>query len=134
MLNAGWPNKRIVQCCNCSNVLYYIDLIFIIKTSFCRAWFGIKLPIIERCCYMPVIVLLVDWVIECLIFIILFSSMLSLLRVNPRHPLFRLTHSIIDPLLQPISAILPSQSRVDFSPMIAVLILWLLQLLLHNGS
>ena len=83
---------------------------------------------------MSAIVMFVDWGIECLIFIIILVSVLSLLRIDPRHPLLRFAHAIVDPILRPISAILPSTGRVDFSSMIAVLILWLLQLLVRSGS
>jgi YggT family protein len=83
---------------------------------------------------MPIIVILVDWGIEFLIFIILVSSMLSWFRLDPRHPLVRFTRAIVGPVLHPISLVLPSTGKMDFSPMIAVVILWGLQQLLRSGS
>ena len=45
----------------------------------------------------------------------------------------RLLTRIVDPVLHPIRALLPSTMGMDFSPMVAILILWMLQNLLHQS-
>jgi YggT family protein len=82
---------------------------------------------------MPLVVMLADWGIEILILLILVTSLLSWFQPDPRNPLVRLLHGIVDPLLHPIRAILPSAMGMDFSPMVAMVILWLLQNLLRGS-
>lgn len=87
----------------------------------------------ERSAHMPLVVMLADWGIEILILLILVTSLLSWFQPDPRNPLVRLLHGIVDPLLHPIRAILPSAMGMDFSPMVAMVILWLLQNLLRGS-
>ena len=61
------------------------------------------------------------------------SSLLTWFQPNPRNPLVRMLHAVVDPVLHPIRAILPSAMGMDFSPMVAILILWMLQKLLQGG-
>jgi YggT family protein len=82
---------------------------------------------------MPFVVMLADWAIEILILLILVTSLLSWFQPDPRNPAVRLLHAIVDPLLHPIRAILPSAMGMDFSPMVAMVILWLLQNLLRGS-
>jgi YggT family protein len=82
---------------------------------------------------MPFVVMLADWGIEILILLILVTSLLSWFQPDPRNPVVRLLHTVVDPLLHPIRAILPSAMGIDFSPMVAMMILWLLQNLLHGS-
>jgi YggT family protein len=82
---------------------------------------------------MPFIVMLADWGIEILILLILITSLLSWFQPSPHNPLVRLLHAVVDPLLHPIRAILPSAMGMDFSPMVAMVILWMLQNLLRRG-
>ena len=82
---------------------------------------------------MPFIISLVNGGLQLLIYLILIGSILSWFQPDPRHPLVRLLHAIIDPVLHPIRAILPSTMGMDFSPMVAIVALWLLQSVI-NGS
>jgi YggT family protein len=82
---------------------------------------------------MPFIVMLADWGIEILILLILVTSLLSWFQPRPGNPLVRMLHAVVDPLLHPIRAILPSTMGMDFSPMVAMVILWMLQNLLRRG-
>lgn len=82
---------------------------------------------------MPFVVLLADWAIQLLILLILASSLMSFFKPDPRNPLVRILHGVVDPVLHPIRAVLPSAMGLDFSPMVALVILWLLQSLLRNG-
>jgi YggT family protein len=82
---------------------------------------------------MPFVITLADWAIQILILLIVASSLLTWFQPNPRNPLVRLLHTVVDPVLHPIRAILPSAMGMDFSPMVAILILWMLQKLLQGG-
>ena len=82
---------------------------------------------------MPFVITLADWAIQILILLIVASSLLTWFQPNPRNPLVRMLHTVVDPVLHPIRAILPSAMGMDFSPMVAILILWMLQRLLQQG-
>lgn len=80
---------------------------------------------------MPYIVILVDWGIQALVLLVIVSSLLSWIKFDPRNPLVRLLQAIVEPLLHPIRAMLPSAGGLDFSPAVAILILYLLQSMIH---
>jgi YggT family protein len=82
---------------------------------------------------MPFVITLADWAIQILIYLIVITSLLSWFQPSPRNPLVRLLHTVVDPVLHPIRAILPSTMGMDFSPMVAIVILWMLQRLLQRG-
>jgi YggT family protein len=82
---------------------------------------------------MPIAFWIVYRGIHLLIMLIFAATVLSWFRPDPRNPIVRLLNGIVDPLLHPIRAILPGTGGMDFSPMIAVIILLLLQNLLTGG-
>ncbi len=82
---------------------------------------------------MPFVVVLVNWGINLLMLMIFIVSILSWFRSDPRQPVIKLLHAVVDPLLHPIRLVLPATSGVDFSPMVAVMILMLLKKLLVSG-
>jgi YggT family protein len=87
----------------------------------------------ERFPIMPFIVLVADKLIVLLIMLIFITSLLSWVQPDPRNPMVRLLHGIVDPVLHPIRSLLPSTMGMDFSPMVAILILYVLQNLLHHN-
>jgi len=82
---------------------------------------------------MPHIVLIVFYLIKALVLLIFISSVLSWFRLDPRNPFVKIVRSLVDPLLHPIQRIIPPVGGMDFSPMIAFVILYLLQSLLQKG-
>lgn len=82
---------------------------------------------------MPIIIVLVHWGIEVLILMVVLSSILSWFRPDPRNPFVKILNAVVDPMLHPIRAILPAAGGMDFSPVVAILILWFLQRLLAGG-
>ena len=82
---------------------------------------------------MPFIVLVADKLIVLLIMLIFITSLLSWVQPDPRNPMVRLLHAIVDPVLHPIRVLLPSSMGMDFSPMVAILILYVLQSLLNKS-
>ncbi len=76
---------------------------------------------------MPLFVYVVDRVIWALSVLLIVSSILSWFQPDPRNPLVRLLHAIVDPLLLPVRAVLPPMGGMDFSPMVVMIILWILR-------
>ena len=68
-----------------------------------------------------------------LMLVILVTSLLSWVQPDPRNPIVRLLHAIVDPILHPIRVILPSMGGMDFSPLVAILILSMLQKLIVSA-
>lgn len=82
---------------------------------------------------MPSLLIIVDWLIEALQLLIIVSSLLSWFPISPGNRVVRLLHALVEPLLHPIRALLPTTLGMDFSPLVAILILWLLQSVLHRS-
>ena len=82
---------------------------------------------------MPFVITLADWAIQILIYLIVITSLLSWFQPRPGNPLVRILHAVVDPVLHPIRTLLPSTMGMDFSPMVAILILYVLQNLLHHN-
>ena len=65
-------------------------------------------------------------------FAIVARALLPWFRVSPYHPVMRFLIQITEPLLAPIRRNLPTIGRFDFSPMVALLILWAVEILLQR--
>lgn len=76
---------------------------------------------------MPILVLLIDKGILALVLLIVAASLLSWFQPDPRNVFVKLLHGIVDPLLHPIRMILPPIGGMDFSPLVAILILQFLR-------
>ncbi len=82
---------------------------------------------------MLIVIWLIYWGIQALILLVVVTSILSWIRPDPRNPVVKILNAVVDPLLHPIRTLLPATGGMDFSPMIAILILWFLQKLLTGG-
>jgi len=80
-----------------------------------------------------ILFLLANYAIELLMLLIFVTSLLSWFNPDPRNPVLRFLHGIVDPILHPIRSILPGNLGLDLSPMVALLVLWFLQSLLHRS-
>jgi YggT family protein len=58
--------------------------------------------------------------------------LLPYLRVDPYHPVVIFLIRITDPLLVPLRRYIPPVSGLDFTPMVALLIIWLIEQLLRT--
>ena len=65
-------------------------------------------------------------------FILLARVLTSWLRVDPYHPIVRFLYAVTDPILDPIKSILPQTGMIDFSPVVAFLIIMILQMILRS--
>lgn len=62
--------------------------------------------------------------------LILVRVILSFVQINPYHPLVQMVYQLTEPILEPIRSIMPRTGMIDFSPLIALLLLGLLRRLL----
>lgn len=65
-------------------------------------------------------------------FAIIARSLLPWFNVNPYHPAMQFLIQITEPLLAPIRQNIPPIGGLDFSPMVALLILWFIEQLLRT--
>ncbi|MGN0962370.1 MAG: YggT family protein [Clostridia bacterium] len=72
----------------------------------------------------------VDIAFEVYIFILFARVICSWIRVNPYGKVFQFIFSLTEPLLAPIRRLMPRTMMLDFSPMILMFVLILLQRLL----
>jgi YggT family protein len=70
----------------------------------------------------------------------LFSNLLTLLIIvyvvlayfmSPSHPVRKIVDRLVEPLLSPIRRVLPQTGMVDFSPMVLLLLVWILTRLIN---
>lgn len=71
--------------------------------------------------------LLLAQIIDLYSLVVLAAVVLSWIRVDPRHPLAMVVHSLTDPVLAPIRRALPPIGGLDFSPMVLLLVLQVLK-------
>ena len=64
--------------------------------------------------------------------LILARVLISFTRMDPSHPIRRTVYDLTEPILAPIRRILPPSSGLDFSPLIALLLLELVRMLLFQ--
>ena len=76
------------------------------------------------------LVYVVDMAFEVYIFILFARVICSWIRVNPYGKVFQFIFSLTEPLLAPIRRLMPKTMMLDFSPMILMFVLILLQRLL----
>ncbi|NLF01459.1 MAG: YggT family protein [Anaerolineales bacterium] len=55
---------------------------------------------------------------------IVFRALLPWLRIDPYHPVMRFLVQITEPLLAPLRRLVPAVGGLDFTPMVALIILW----------
>jgi YggT family protein len=65
-------------------------------------------------------------------FAIIARSLLPWFNVSPYHPAMQFLIQITEPLLAPIRQNIPPIGGLDFSPMVALLILWFIEQLLRT--
>ncbi len=70
----------------------------------------------------------------------LFSNLLTLLIIvyvvlayfmSPYHPVRKIVDRLVEPLLSPIRRVLPQTGMVDFSPMVLLLLVWIVTRLIN---
>jgi YggT family protein len=65
---------------------------------------------------------LVQLLFDLYIIVLLARVLLSWVQVDPRNPIVSLIHQLTEPLLAPIRRMLPQGGGLDFSPMVAFVV------------
>lgn len=81
---------------------------------------------------MAFVLLFISLLFEILSWAIIIRVLLSWVRIDPYHPVIRLLDQITEPILTPIRSILPTTGGLDFSPIVAIVLLELVRQLLFS--
>lgn len=73
---------------------------------------------------------LIELTIDIFLFAIIILAILSWISPAPYNPVNQLLHSLTQPILAPVQRLIPPIAGVDLSPMVAILGLYLLEMLL----
>ncbi len=73
---------------------------------------------------------IVYWIFQIFYILILARVILSWVRINPYNPIVQFIYQATEPLLAPIRRMMPAAGGIDFSPIILILLLSLLQRIL----
>jgi YggT family protein len=76
---------------------------------------------------MNALIFLVELVTNVFFVLLLARIFLPMIGVDPYQPLMQLILRLTEPILAPIRAILPQAGGLDFSPMVAMILLTILQ-------
>jgi YggT family protein len=65
-------------------------------------------------------------------FVLLIRILLSWFPVDRYNPVVSFLYDITEPVLEPLRRVIPPAGMMDFSPMVAFLLLWILRVVLMN--
>lgn len=82
----------------------------------------------------PVIADLFRGFLYILLIAIIARALLSWFPISRTNPFVRLVHQITDPLIDPVRRIMPRTGMIDLSPMIVVILLWLMIMVVGRVS
>ncbi len=68
-----------------------------------------------------------DLVFRIYIWVIIIGAIVSWVNPSPYHPVVRVINRLTEPVLRPIRRVLPPIAGLDFSPVVAIFIVYLLQ-------
>ncbi len=69
---------------------------------------------------------------EVLVWLIIIRCILSFIRHDPYHPLLRFIYDITEPVMAPFRRLVPVAAGLDFSPLIAIMVIELVRRLVHS--
>ncbi len=70
------------------------------------------------------LIALIQLLFDLYIIILLARTFLSWIQVDPQNPIINLINQLTEPLLAPIRRLLPQSGALDFSPMVALIVVW----------
>jgi YggT family protein len=82
---------------------------------------------------MPLLFAIAYYALDAIIYLLLAVAILSWFPIDPRNKWIRLLHSITDPILHPIRALVPPIGGFSLDILIAVLLLGIIQRVLHSA-
>lgn len=78
--------------------------------------------------FIGAVATILNIVVTILIWLIIISAVISWVNPDPHNPIVQFLYRTTEPILRPIRRLIPFRSRIDFSPMIAIIILFFLRL------
>ena len=78
---------------------------------------------------MIIVINFIQLILKCLIWIVVVDSLLSYF-MQPFHPIRKALDKIVEPLLRPIRKVVKPISGIDFSPLILIVLVYLVEFLL----
>ena len=81
---------------------------------------------------MGIVLAFVNLLYYAFLILILARVILSYTQMSPYHPVRRVVYDLTEPIMAPIRRILPPTGGIDFSPLIALLLLGLLRRLIFE--
>lgn len=79
---------------------------------------------------MEALITLIDLTVNLYFVILLARVLLPFFGISPYHPVMQVIFQLTEPVLAPIRSVLPRAGMFDFSPMVAMIILTVLQSIL----
>jgi len=71
-----------------------------------------------------------DLILRAYIWVIIIGAIISWVNPDPYHPVVRTINRLTEPVLKPIRRIIPPLGGLDFSPVVAIFLVYLIQILL----
>lgn len=76
---------------------------------------------------MNPIIQVVDIIFEVLVWLVIIRCILSFVRHNPYQPVIRFVYDVTEPIMAPFRRLIPAAGGLDFSPIVVLLVLSLVQ-------
>ena len=77
--------------------------------------------------------IVIHYILEAYIYVLLFRAILSWVSPDPYNPIVRALYSVTEPVLSYLRRKLPLfAGSIDFSPMVAMLVVWFIQMVLDR--
>ena len=83
---------------------------------------------------MSQIILVVNLLINVLIFAIFARSILTWFPIDRNGPIFKALDAITEPVLDPLRRVVPTVGMIDITPMVAILLLFFISSVLARGA
>jgi len=80
---------------------------------------------------MTVVVSLIHWLIQLITVLVVIDVVLSYF-MSPFHPVRQFLDRIVEPMLAPIRRILPQTGMIDFSPLVLIILLQVIDAIVKN--
>lgn len=81
---------------------------------------------------MILLINFIDLLFSALTLAIIARALLSWLPMDPYNPIIQIVHQITDPILAPLQRVIPPMGMMDISPIVALVILQVLQTLIRS--
>ncbi len=77
------------------------------------------------------VIIIILWIIQAFVLLVVVQAILSYF-MDPYHPVRRTIDRIVNPFLNPIRRLIPQTGNLDFSPMVLIILLWVLEWILRG--